>query len=429
MRIQYTYQLKDPDSFKKALLQYSKSTDHVCILDSCSFKDKKYEYLAAIGVKDLINLDADEKDFQDLKEWNRKNQDWKFGFFSYDLKNQFEHLTSENSDEIQFGLCTFFIPEYVLSISGNQLVIWYASNQPEREVVQWVNEIEALPLAEDQHSSFVPQASMTEDEYIQKVNEILHHIQQGDIYEMNFCQEFSISDCEIDPNVLFSRLINHSPAPQSTFLKIHQHSLISASPERYLWKQGDHVISQPMKGTAQRSSNSEIDKKLKEQLGNNQKERSENVMIVDLVRNDLSRTATKDSVKVDELYGLYTFPQVHQMISTISANLEPTKDILDVVETSFPMGSMTGAPKIRAMKLIDKYENKSRGIFSGSVGYIDEQGDADFNVVIRSMMYNQEKKHLSFQVGGAITANSDPKQEFEECMLKAKALINVLTNA
>ena len=149
-------------------------------------------------------------------------------------------------------------------------------------------------------------------------------------------------------------------------------------------------------------------------------------MIVDLVRNDLSRIAKKDSVKVDELFGVYTFDQVHHMISTISCELREDKGLKDVFEATFPMGSMTGAPKIRAMELIEKFEQTKRGLYSGAVGYISPEGDFDFNVVIRSMQYNALNKYLSFMVGGAITIGSDAELEYEECLVKAKALFEVL---
>ena len=149
-------------------------------------------------------------------------------------------------------------------------------------------------------------------------------------------------------------------------------------------------------------------------------------MIVDLVRNDLSRIAVKNTVKVDELFGIYTFDQVHQMISTISCEVKAETTIKDILQATFPMGSMTGAPKIRAMKLIEKFEETKRGLYSGAIGYISPEGDFDFNVVIRSIQYNTLKMYLSFMVGGAITIASDAELEYQECLVKAKALFEVL---
>lgn len=204
--------------------------------------------------------------------------------------------------------------------------------------------------------------------------------------------------------------------------------MLSASPERYLKKDGETIISQPIKGTAKRSKNILEDDRLKIALSQDTKERSENIMIVDLVRNDLSKTAIKGSVKVEELTKVYTFDQVHQMISTVTSKVEETTHPVDVIKSTFPMGSMTGAPKISAMRIIEDLEASKRGLYSGSVGYFSPTGNFDFNVVIRSILYNKTKKYVSYSVGGAITAKSDPLKEYEECLLKAKAMRTVLEN-
>ena len=204
--------------------------------------------------------------------------------------------------------------------------------------------------------------------------------------------------------------------------------MLSASPERYLKKVGEKVISQPIKGTAKRSFDIEQDAFLKKELKNSAKERSENIMIVDLVRNDLSHTATKGSVVVEELCQVYTFKQVHQMISTIISKVDATVSPVEIIKTTFPMGSMTGAPKVSAMKIIEELEVTKRGLYSGAVGYFTPTGDFDFNVVIRSILYDAKKQYLSFSVGSAITAQSIPENEYEECLLKAKAMFEVLQN-
>lgn len=165
---------------------------------------------------------------------------------------------------------------------------------------------------------------------------------------------------------------------------------------------------------------------LKNDLAKDEKERSENIMIVDLVRNDLSKTAVKGSVKVEELCKVYSFDQVHQMISTVTSQIEENTHPIDVIKSTFPMGSMTGAPKISAMKIIENLEETKRGLYSGAVGYITPRGDFDFNVVIRSILYNHTQKYISFSVGSAITSKSDPLKEYEECLVKAKAMHEVL---
>jgi len=264
------------------------------------------------------------------------------------------------------------------------------------------------------------------DEYFEKVNSMLSHIHRGDIYEANFCQEFYAEQSEINPFETFKKLNEISKPPFATFLKTNDKYLLSATPERYIKKTGNSVISQPIKGTAKRSLDKFEDDGLKEALSQDQKERSENIMIVDLVRNDLSHTATKGSVKVEELCKVYSFLQVHQMISTVSSIVNVETSPVDILKTTFPMGSMTGAPKISAMKIIEDLEETKRSLYSGGVGYFTPNGDFDFNVIIRSILYNATKKYISYSVGGAITAKSDPLKEYEECLVKAKAMRQVL---
>jgi para-aminobenzoate synthetase component 1 len=266
------------------------------------------------------------------------------------------------------------------------------------------------------------------DDYFDKVNTMLNHIQRGDIYEANFCQEFYADNTAINPLDTYNKLNTISKPPFATFLKLNDKYLLSASPERYIKKEGNTITSQPIKGTAKRSSNIEEDRLLVQQLENDAKERSENVMIVDLVRNDLSKTAIKGSVVVKELCKVYTFDQVHQMISTIESKVESDVSPVDIIRTTFPMGSMTGAPKISALKIIEDLEETKRGLYSGAVGYFSPEGDFDFNVVIRSILYNASKQYVSYSVGGAITAKSDPLKEYEECLIKAKAMREVLEN-
>ena len=255
---------------------------------------------------------------------------------------------------------------------------------------------------------------------------MLNHINRGDIYEANFCMEFFAKEAEINPVETYSKLNEISEPPFAVYFKNDKQYLLSASPERYLRKEEQKVISQPIKGTAKRSLNAIEDEQLKEELGVNEKERSENIMIVDLVRNDLSHTATKGSVKVEELCGLYTFKQVHQMVSTIVSEVEFTTSPIEIIKTTFPMGSMTGAPKISAMKIIEELEETKRALYSGAVGYFTPNGDFDFNVVIRSILYNSSNQYLSFSVGSAITSLSNPEMEYDECLLKAKAMFEVL---
>jgi len=246
------------------------------------------------------------------------------------------------------------------------------------------------------------------------------------LYEANFCIEFYGENANIDPLEKFRKLNDISQPPFAVFFKNNKHFLLCASPERYLKKEGNLIVSQPIKGTAKRFPDPIEDEKSKTELASDPKERAENIMITDLVRNDLSHTAQKGSVQVAELCGIYSFMQVHQMISTVTSKLDPQYGVIDVLKTSFPMGSMTGAPKISAMKIIDLLEESKRGLYSGALGYFTPDGDFDFNVVIRSILYNQEKQYVSFSVGSAITSLSVPEKEYEECLLKAKAMREVL---
>ena len=267
---------------------------------------------------------------------------------------------------------------------------------------------------------------MSKDNYEQRFEAIKEHIQQGDIYEMNFCHEFYAENAEINPFETYTRLNKLTNAPFSSFYKNKDQHILCGSPERYIKKEGDKIITQPIKGTAKRGKTPEEDDAIKLALSKNEKERSENIMIVDLVRNDLSKTAIKASVKVEELCKVYSFETVHQMISTVTSEIDKTTHPVEVLRTTFPMGSMTGAPKVEAMKIIEEIETTKRGVYSGAIGYFKPNQDFDFNVVIRSLLYNQETKYLNFMVGGAITSKANAQDEYEETLLKAEAMIECL---
>ncbi|RYZ27633.1 MAG: anthranilate synthase component I family protein [Chitinophagaceae bacterium] len=352
-------------------------------------------------------------------------KEWVFGHLSYELKNSLYHFASNKEDKIGFPLYYFFRPQVVLEIKNNNLVI-YAENPG--KILEEIN-TSNVNASIFQLNSIDPKPVLTKDEYIEKIEALREHIHRGDCYEINFCQKFFAEDASIDPFVCFENLMQVSPNPFSAFYRLHQKYLLCASPERFLAKNGSKVFSQPIKGTVKRNlSSNESDEKLKRDLLNSQKEQSENVMVVDLVRNDLTKICKEATVKVDELFGIYSFPQVHQMISTISGELKEHILFSEIIDATFPMGSMTGAPKHRVMQLIDQYEPSARGIFSGAVGYFNPAGDFDFNVVIRSIMYNAANQYLSYQVGSGITFYSEAEKEWEECMLKAEAIKKVLTS-
>ena len=435
MRKELIISVNNIEEFKTKLLIYSNKTDTFALLDSHDFCQKnasdytynEYDFIAGIGSEKEINLTKNSS-FQALSDFNKKNNDWLFGFLTYDLKNELEDLESKNPDKLQFPDMHFFSPEIViLSKQGKTSVLYFSNQYSESKIKTIISSIVNIPLPvyDKEKLSVQLKQKFTRKEYIETVNKLKHHIQIGDIYEINFCQEF-YSNSSIDPVQTYIRLKNISPTPFSCFYKSHNKFLLSASPERFLKKESNNVISQPIKGTIKRGGNENEDLFLMEKLLKDPKERAENVMIVDLVRNDLSKTAKKGSVKVEELYGIYSFSQVHQMISTVVSEIESNTDIIDVIKNAFPMGSMTGAPKIRAMTLIEEYEKSKRGIYSGAVGYISPNKNFDFNVVIRSILYNASKNYVSFTVGGAITSLANAETEYEECMIKAKAMFEVL---
>jgi para-aminobenzoate synthetase component 1 len=311
-------------------------------------------------------------------------------------------------------------------LTGNQLEIKYL-NLCDDELEEDFQAINATISKEHSENIAIPiQQRISKKNYLEKVTGLLNHLHRGDIYEANFCMEFYAENSQINPQEKFEKLNAISQTPFAVYFKNNQHYLLSATPERYLRKQGNDLISQPIKGTAKRFLDKTEDEKSKQNLASDPKERAENIMITDLVRNDLSRTAQKGSVQVKELCGIYSFKQVHQMISTITSKLDPKHSLVEVLRLAFPMGSMTGAPKISVMKIIEELEETKRGLYSGAIGYYSPNGDFDFNVVIRSILYNQDKKYVSFSVGSAITSFSNPEKEYEECLLKAKAMFEVL---
>ena len=342
------------------------------------------------------------------------------GFVTYDLKNQLEALSSNNFDGFAWPVLHFFQPQTWLIWRAETLEIHGG-----RAGVLPIILAQALPaLAALQVPALRPR--LPKADYLRAVEAVREDILNGEVYELNLCQEFYAEHVALDPVDVFFRLMAASPAPFAGFVRWHDHFLLCASPERFLARRGSRLVSQPIKGTIRRGATPAEDEQQRLTLLNDKKERAENLMIVDLVRNDLARVAQTGTVRVPELFGLYPFRHLWQMVSTVEAELLPGTNLVDVLRAAFPMGSMTGAPKIRAMQLIEHYETSRRGLYSGSIGYQWPGGDLELNVVIRSLQYRQDTGYLSFQVGSAITFDSDPEQEYAECLLKAKALLEVL---
>ncbi|MBA3673845.1 MAG: anthranilate synthase component I family protein, partial [Chitinophagaceae bacterium] len=396
---------------KTKMLNWTKQFNIFCLLDNHeynppdsyrSYRDASgFECLLAAGSIKTISAKTSNA-FDSLQNFVSEKRDWIFGHLAYDLKNEIEDLTSQNFDGIQYPDISFFIPEIVVILKKNCLeigVIKSEANNIYQDILSTTSEHRKINRPNPQIKGRFSKA-----EYLKAVARLQQHILRGDCYEINFCQEFYLENYEIDPLDIYLRLGDLSPNPFAAFYKLNDKYLLCSSPERYLKKVGDKIFSQPIKGTAKRNLNNITeDERNKKGLLLSKKETSENVMVVDLVRNDLSKICVEGSVKVEELFGLYTFPQVHQMISTVSGTINSHASLSDILKATFPMGSMTGVPKQKVMELIEKYEKTKRGLFSGAIGYITPEGDFDFNVVIRSILYNSTNKYVSMQAGSAIT--------------------------
>ncbi len=427
-----TFRIMDFLQTKEKLLCWAEQFNTFCFLDNHQYQIEPHsmECLLAAGIKRRIKAGAGNAleqlqyfiDSRSANQDKQTNNGWLFGHLGYDLKNEIEKLSSSKPNSIYFPDLFFFEPEIVIRLNKNEMII--EADDPEK-IFKEIDKQNSVSFSLSR--TVTVQNRISKEEYISVVEQLKQHILRGDCYEINFCQEFFSENTNSNPLALYNRLSTVSPNPFSALYKLNDQWLICASPERFLKKKGNQILSQPIKGTSSRNvDDAKQDRLNKEELLHSAKDRSENVMVVDLVRNDLAKVCKEGTVKVDELYGIYSFPQLHQMISTVSGELRENVSFSDIIRATFPMGSMTGAPKKSVMELIEKYETAGRGIFSGAVGYISPDGDFDFNVVIRSIMYNAESGYLSYQTGSAITFYSDPEKEWEECLLKAEAMMKVL---
>ena len=448
MRKFHPFPIENIEAFKQQLLAIANHVKHFCYLDSNNYPNYPYSTFGSFFAIDAIDsISVNENCLAQLEAFQQKHNDWLFGFLNYDLKNEIEpdcqvkqdvithSMRQPKIDNIQNPLLHFFVPKYLIKIENEKVEIGLrceSENESESVLIEFKNLLN-FKILKSEISNQIPITIGTEisnriskQDYITIIENIKQDIQFGDIYEMNFCQEFYAENATIQPIKVFQKLNEISKAPFSCYFKNDTNHLMCASPERFLKRQNNTLISQPIKGTRKRIQDKQQDRNIKQELFFDEKERSENVMIVDLVRNDFSKIAIKSSVEVEELFGIYTFEQVHQMISTITCNIPKNLAFSDIIKAIFPMGSMTGAPKIAAMQLIEQYEPTKRGLFSGAVGYITPKGNFDFNVVIRSILYNEQNKYVSIQTGSAITIDCDAEKEYEECLLKAKAMLEAL---
>jgi para-aminobenzoate synthetase component 1 len=361
---------------------------------------------------------------EDVACFLTEENDWLFGNIGYDFKNCIEpKLCSRKERRYGWEDVFFFCPETVVIIEKDCSSVRIECLDESPEVI--FKSIFETAILNEEVVKVDFKKRVEKEDYLKTVERIRQHIVDGDCYEMNYCCEGFAEDVWVNPRVVFEKLNEVSPSPFAAFYKNGCDYLMCASPERYLMKEGNIIRSMPIKGTAKRGGNEEEDMARKRGLVDSEKDRAENVMIVDLVRSDLARSCRVGTVVVEELFGVYSFPQVHHLISTIKGELEDGRKVTDAICNSFPMGSMTGAPKVKVMELTEHYEPTRRGLFSGSVGYFSPNGDFDFNVVIRSLFYNEVSRYLSYETGGAITFDSVAEAEYEEMKLKAWALERV----
>jgi para-aminobenzoate synthetase component 1 len=425
MRLSASFPVDNLTFWKEQLENWSSGHTVFMLLDSndhhSPLLDTGWDVLVGAGAAQTLQLSVG-KAFEGLKTWQTQTNDWLFGVLGYDLKNEVEQLSSEHPDGIGFPDLLFFQPETVVGISGGLLVVHTLVETPEKvlEAIRTAPRQPRLPAAVP--PKMLPRIATAD--YLDTVAAIRRHIVAGDVYEMNFCQEFFAENTTIDPLAVWDTLNKLARAPMAAFFRWHDRYLLSASPERFLKKEGKKLLSQPIKGTRRRAVVD--DEVMRAALANSEKDRAENVMIVDLVRNDLARSCQSGTVEVPELFGIYTFETVHQMISTVTGQLRPSVHPIDALQYAFPPGSMTGAPKVMAMELIEDYEKTRRGLYAGALGYFDPAGNFDFNVLIRSVFYHQTAQYVSFQVGGAIVFDSVAEDELDECRVKAGALFAAL---
>ena len=412
--------------FKEKALQWASAFPLCVYLDSNDYdKDqfRRYDALIAVGDEPTLQAQPGLSSFTQIEQWHQQHSSWLFGYLGYDSKNEIEALASNNHDALQWPDMLFFHPKTVIEITGEELTIHSRSHAPS-VIARQILEMTVTPVGDIPKPNI--RSRMSKADYLRSVEAIRQHIIAGDIYEMNFCQEFFAKEYQVDPLALFRRLNEVAKAPFAAYMRWGDAHLCCASPERFMQKKANQLISQPIKGTIARGATAVEDLELQQQLYDSMKDRAENVMIVDLVRNDLARSCQPGSIKVNELFGIYPFAQVSHMISTVQGILRDEVHFTKAIKNAFPMGSMTGAPKIMSMVLIEQYEQSRRGLYSGSVGYITPERDFDFNVVIRSILLDVARACLSFQVGGAIVYDSVPEREYDECLLKAKGMLEVL---
>lgn len=356
------------------------------------------------------------------------------GYFSYELAHLMEKLPNTVKKDVD-------IPEMVMGFYDGIIIIDHRDDKKyigaigfkenieeiikkiEKNIEQYEFQLKMKKNKETVVKNRDINSNMTEDYYLASIKKLKDYIYSGDIYQVNFTQRFEC-DFEGDSNELYKNLKTINPAPFAAYLDFGEGKIISSSPERFIKLTDGTIETRPMKGTRPRGKSKAEDEKLKAELINSEKDRAELLMIVDLMRNDISRVAKTGSVKVTELFHLEEYATVLQMVATIEGELKDELSAVDIIKSTFPGGSITGAPKIRAMEIIDELETTARNIYTGSIGYLGFDGDMDLNIAIRTIVLKDEKAY--FQVGGGIVWDSDPHEEYEESLVKGRALVKAL---
>ncbi|GAB4257318.1 MAG: aminodeoxychorismate synthase component I [Deferrisomatales bacterium] len=357
------------------------------------------------------------------------------GYLAYDLFPHVESIARSTVDDL--AMPDLFLAFYdVVGVfdhrTGTAVVAssdWGGPVGPRRDLLEAWRDASSRPRppAPSPGAPVDPgslRSNFTREGYRRAIRKAKEYIAAGDIYQANLSQRFQVAFAD-DPVAFYRRLRHTSPAPFGACLFPDGFAVLSNSPERYLLIEGDYIETRPIKGTRPRGRTPEEDRRLAEELRRSEKDRAEHVMIVDLERNDLGRVCAYRSVHVPEFEIVESYANVHHMVSTVAGRVHPSKDAVECIRNSFPGGSITGAPKVRAMEVIEELEPTARGVYCGSVGYIDFAGRVDLNIAIRTAVYREGE--LYFQVGGGIVADSDPDEEFEETLTKAQSFLKVLT--
>lgn len=430
MRVKHEINVTDIHSIKEQLLQWADSFEQVVWLDSNAYpnNDNKYEAVLAVDADRIFQTDSKEG-LNELKEYRKSNKDWLFGYLSFDAGRTINSTKENNraSDSLQFSKLSFFHPKKVFLLKEGSVEIHYSSDIENEIETDWkvIRElaVEEIPLV---FPDLKINARLSKQEYFDKFQKIQAYIEQGEISEINFCQEFYASATLENPLAVYQHLNEISKPPFAAYLRMNDKYVLCASPERYLSNTNGKLKTQPIKGTAKRKENVEEDELARKALEEDRKEILENTITTEMIVEELQAIAKKGSVQITELCKTYTFKQVHQLISTIVCDLKPELHPVDAISGTYPMGSMTGIPKENSLAIIEELENFNRSLYSGSIGYFTPKDDFDFNVVIRSILYNAKNKYVSFSAGGAITALANPESEYKECLVKVKAMEEVL---